>query len=42
MKKIKFEIEYTLKKGSLPILWNSISTPLGLSEWFSDGVTVVD
>ena len=42
MGKSKFEVEYTFKKGSLPILWNSISTPLGLSEWFADGVTVVD
>lgn len=42
MVKSKFEVEYTFKKGSLPILWSSVSTPLGLSEWFSDGVTVVD
>ncbi|MDD3320618.1 MAG: START-like domain-containing protein [Paludibacter sp.] len=42
MKKRKFKIEYQLKTASVHILWNSISTPLGLSEWFADGVTVND
>ncbi len=40
MKKTKFEIEYQLKSASLNVLWNSISNPLGLAEWFADGVTV--
>lgn len=40
MKKVKFNIEYQLKTASLNVLWNSIGTALGLSEWFSDGVTV--
>lgn|ERR1035437_9953917 len=40
MKKTKFNIEYPLRSASLNILWNSISTPLGLAEWFADGVTV--
>jgi len=40
MKKTKFNIEYPLKSASINILWNSISTPLGLTEWFADGVTV--
>lgn len=40
MKKTKFNIEYQLKSASLNVLWNSISTPLGLTEWFADGVTV--
>lgn len=40
MTKIKFKIEYPLKTSSVNILWNSIGTPLGLAEWFSDGVTV--
>ena len=40
MKKKEFDIEYQLKAASINILWNSISTPLGLSEWFADGVTV--
>lgn len=40
MKKTKFDIEYQLKAASINILWMSISTPLGLAEWFADGVTV--
>ncbi len=40
MSKIKFEIEYVLSNASLQVLWRSIGTPQGLSEWFSDGVTV--
>ncbi|HJV77743.1 MAG TPA: START-like domain-containing protein [Paludibacter sp.] len=42
MKKDEFKIEYQLKTASINILWNSISTPLGLTEWFADGVTVND
>src|SRR5674476_1650511 len=42
MKKVKFNIEYQLKSASLNVLWNSIGTPLGLAEWFSDGVAVDD
>lgn len=42
MKKTEFKIEYQLKTASINILWNSISTPLGLAEWFADGVTVND
>ena len=40
MKKIKFTIEYPLNKASKSILWGAIAEPLGLTEWFSDGVTV--
>jgi hypothetical protein len=40
MKKTKFKIEYQLRMASLNVLWNSISNPLGLAEWFADGVTV--
>ena len=40
MKRTKFKIEYQLKTSSINILWNSIATPLGLAEWFADGVTV--
>ena len=40
MKKVKFNIEYQLRTASVNILWNSISTPLGLTEWFADGVTL--
>jgi uncharacterized protein YndB with AHSA1/START domain len=42
MKKVKFNIEYQLKSASVNILWNSIANPLGLAEWFADGVTVKD
>ncbi len=42
MKKKKFIQEYTFKKGSLPVLWNLISSPLGLAEWFADNVLVTD
>ena len=42
MKKTKFTIEYPLKSASLNVLWNSISTPLGLAEWFANGVKVND
>ena len=40
MKKTKFNIEYQLKTASINVLWNSIGTPLGLAEWFADGVTI--
>jgi hypothetical protein len=40
MKRVKFSLEYPLKSASLNVLWNSISTPLGLAEWFAEGVTV--
>ena len=42
MQKTKFNIEYQLRSASVNILWNSISKPLGLAEWFADGVTVND
>lgn len=42
MKKTKFTIEYPLKSASLNVLWSSISTPLGLAEWFANGVKVID
>lgn len=38
--KEKFEIEYGLKTASLPVLWNAVGTPLGLSEWFAEGITI--
>ena len=40
MKKKKFKIEYPLSNSSLPVLWDSISTAYGLSEWFADDVIV--
>lgn len=38
MKKSKFKIEYPLSNASPNILWNSIGTVYGLSEWFADEV----
>jgi len=38
MKKSKFKIEYPLSNASPGILWNSIGTVHGLSEWFADEV----
>jgi len=40
MSKKNLCIEYMLKNASIPLLWTSIGTPLGLAEWFADGVTV--
>jgi Uncharacterized conserved protein len=39
MKKEKFHIEYVFDKAGKTSLWNYISTPSGLSEWFADSVT---
>lgn len=39
MKKSKFKIEYQLNNASLSILWSSIGTAQGLSEWFADEVS---
>jgi len=40
MKKNKLNIEIELNSASLNVLWNSISTALGLAEWFAEMVTV--
>jgi uncharacterized protein YndB with AHSA1/START domain len=40
MKKERFHIEYVFDKASRINLWESISTPNGLSEWFADKVFV--
>ena len=42
MKKKKFKIEYPLSNASATILWNSIGTVHGLSEWFADDVSSGD
>jgi START-like superfamily domain len=39
MEKTIVTIEYELKKTPLPILWDLISTPQGLSDWFANKVT---
>ena len=41
MGKIKFELEFLLKTSSR-VLENMITTPAGLSEWFSDDVVIKD
>lgn len=38
MVKEAFQLEYVFKKVSTHLLWNLISTPSGLSEWFADDV----
>ncbi len=40
-KKEKYQVEFELK-SSVKILYNYISSPSGLSEWFADDVTVQD
>lgn len=37
--KVPFELEFEIK-SSINILFNMISTPSGLSEWFSDNVNI--
>lgn len=39
MSKIGFSIEYPCKSASVSVLWNSIGTTPGLSEWFADDVS---
>ena len=38
MKKEKLELEYHLNSASINIVWNTIGTPHGLSEWFANNV----
>lgn len=37
--KIQFELEFEIK-SSTQVLYNMISTPSGLSEWFADNVNI--
>jgi uncharacterized protein YndB with AHSA1/START domain len=37
--KVKFELEFPLRSSN-KILFNSVSTPDGLSEWFADDVNI--
>jgi hypothetical protein len=39
LEKKLFQLEYTLK-CSVPVLYNRISTPSGLSDWFADDVNI--
>jgi hypothetical protein len=40
MTKEKFQIEYVFQNISFNVLWNCISTPMGLADWFADKVDV--
>ncbi|MBP1637821.1 MAG: hypothetical protein H6Q18_610 [Bacteroidetes bacterium] len=40
MKKEILTLEYPFNNASSAFLWKVIGTPLGLAEWFADGVTV--
>jgi hypothetical protein len=40
MQKEKYKVEYVFNNISYPVLWNCISTPSGLADWFADKVTV--
>lgn len=40
MKKEKFHIEYVFDKVSLLSLWNHVTSPIGLSDWFADKVDI--
>lgn len=42
MKKEKIHLEYLLSATSKNILWEAISTPAGLEEWFADKVVSDD
>jgi len=42
MKKEKFHIEFVFDKASRNSLWDYISKPDGLGEWFADSVKVKD
>ena len=39
-KKEKFHIEYVFDNVSLLSLWNHVTTPFGLSDWFADSVKI--
>ena len=39
--KVKYELEFEVK-SSTTVLFNMISTPSGLSEWFADDVNIKD
>jgi hypothetical protein len=40
MGKEKFQIEYVFQNISFSVLWNCLSTPVGLSDWFADKIVV--
>jgi len=42
MKKEKIHLEYVFDKVSKSSLWNHLTTPTGLSDWFADDVSIKD
>ena len=40
MERQKITLEYPFKNTPVNVLWNSVSSPLELSEWFADKVLV--
>lgn len=42
MRKEKIHVEYPLSATSKNIIWNAISTPTGLENWFADKVKAED
>jgi hypothetical protein len=40
MRKEKFVVEYVFDKASKNSLWNHLTTPSGLSDWFADDVSI--
>jgi hypothetical protein len=40
MEKEKFQVEYVFQNISFSVLWNSLSTSVGLASWFADKVKV--
>ena len=40
MEKQKFTLEYSFKNTPINVLWNSVSSPFELSEWFAEEVSV--
>lgn len=42
MRKEKIHLEYLLNATSKAIIWNAISTPSGLENWFADEVNLKD
>lgn len=42
MNRIKLKIEYPLRNTAINVLWNSISQPIDLCEWFAESITQSD
>lgn len=42
MDKVKIHLEFLLKETAKHVLWNTISTPAGMENWFADKISVKD